>query len=390
MNKIYSLLLSILVLWSCDAKKDVSSSESVKDVVAIRASNDITGNFFVPPLVTPGEGGYIKGELIYPLDNKPTPQCHASTIVETPAGMVAAFFAGTREKDPDVGIRVSRLENGKWTWPEEVANGVQNKDLRYPTWNPVLFQPKDGPLMLFYKVGPDPRTWWGMLITSNDHGKTWSTPVKLGEDKKIGHLLGPVKNKPVQLEDGTLLCPSSTEIKDADGDTRWMVHFELTKDVGKTWEVIGPINDGKTFDAIQPSVLFYEGNRMQVLCRTREDVISQSWSDDGGRTWSEMTATSLPNPNSGTDAVTLKDGRQLLIYNHTTREGEEPKGRNMLNLAISEDGVAWKPVMTLENEPAEAGYSYPAIIQSADGMVHMTYTYKRQSVKYVVVDPSKL
>src|SRR5690606_13954311 len=109
MNKIYSLLLSILVLWSCDAKKDVSSSESVKDVVAIRASNDITGNFFVPPLVTPGEGGYIKGELIYPLDNKPTPQCHASTIVETPAGMVAAFFAGTREKDPDVGIRVSRL-----------------------------------------------------------------------------------------------------------------------------------------------------------------------------------------------------------------------------------------------------------------------------------------
>ncbi len=392
MNKqVYSILLSIAVLCSCDGRKDSTSNDSVKNAESkvIRTSNDVTGNFYVPPLATPGEGAYLKGELIYPLDNKPTPQCHASTIVETPAGMVAAFFAGTREKDPDVGIRVSRLENGKWTWPEEVANGVQNKDLRYPCWNPVLFQPEDGPLMLFYKVGPDPRTWWGMLMTSADHGKTWSKPVTLGEDKTIGHLLGPVKNKPVQLADGSLLCPSSTEHKDENGDIRWMVHFEITKDMGKTWEVVGPINDGQAFDAIQPSVLFHEGNRLQVLCRTRQDVVSQSWSDDGGRTWSEMTATALPNPDSGTDAVTLQDGRQLLIYNHTTKKGEEPKGRNMLNLAISDDGIEWKPVMTLENKPADAGYSYPAIIQSSDGLVHITYTYVRESVKYVVVDPAK-
>ncbi|MCM4153767.1 sialidase [Arenibacter sp. N53] len=373
------------MIFSCKnkAEKNIITEET-------KSSNDITGNFTLPPLSQPGQGAYLSGELIYPLDNKPTPECHASTIVETPFGLVSAFFAGTHEKNPDVGIRISRMVDGKWTWPEEVVNGVQNDTLRYPLWNPVLFQPKEGPLLLFYKEGPDPRTWWGMLMTSPDGGKTWSKPEKMGTDEKIGHLLGPIKNKPIQLADGTIISPTSTEIKLEDGDVDWMVHFEISKDNGKTWEVVGPINDGKEFDAIQPSILSYPNGKMQVLCRTRQNVISQSWSEDQGRTWSKMTATELPNPNSGTDAVTLKDNRQLLIYNHTTKEGEEPKGRNMINLAISDDGINWKPVMTLENVPAESGYSYPAIIQTTDGLVHITYTYVRQSVKHVVIDPKQL
>ena len=382
---VYFLPVLTFLIFSCKnkAEKNIITEET-------KSGNDITGNFTLPPLAQPGQGAYLSGELIYPLDNKPTPECHASTIVESPFGLVSAFFAGTHEKNPDVGIRVSRMVDGKWTWPEEVVNGVQNDTLRYPLWNPVLFQPAEGPLLLFYKEGPDPRTWWGMLMTSPDGGKTWSKPEKMGTDEKIGHLLGPVKNKPIQLKDGTIISPTSTEIKLEDGDVDWMVHFEISKDNGKTWEVVGPINDGKEFDAIQPSILTYPNGKMQVLCRTRQNVISQSWSDDHGRTWSKMKATELPNPNSGTDAVTLKDNRQLLIYNHTTKEGEEPKGRNMLNLAISDDGINWKPVMTLENVPAESGYSYPAIIQTADGLVHITYTYVRQSVKHVVIDPKKL
>ena len=381
----YFLTALTFMIFSCKNK-----TEKTATTEELKSGNDITGNFTLPPLSQPGQGAYLSGELIYPLDNKPTPECHASTIVETPTGLVSAFFAGTHEKNPDVGIRVSRMVDGKWTWPEEVANGVQNDTLRYPLWNPVLFQPKEGPLLLFYKEGPDPRTWWGMLMTSSDGGITWSKPEKMGTDEKIGHLLGPVKNKPIQLEDGTIISPSSTEIKLEDGDVDWMVHFEISKDNGKTWEVVGPINDGKEFDAIQPSILTYPNGKMQVLCRTRQNVISQSWSEDQGQTWSKMTATELPNPNSGTDAVTLKDNRQLLIYNHTTKEGEEPKGRNMINLAISDDGINWKPVMTLENVPAESGYSYPAIIQTSDGLVHITYTYVRQSVKHVVIDPKQL
>jgi predicted neuraminidase len=379
---------------SCASKSTVDTASTD---VSSEQPNDITGKFFLPPLAKPGEGAYVHGELIYPLDDKPTPECHASTIVETPSGFVSAFFAGTREKHEDVGIRVSRLESGKWTRPVEVVNGVQDANLRYPTWNPVLFMPKDGPLMLFYKVGPDPRTWWGMLMTSNDDGKTWSKPVRMGKDPKVGDLLGPVKNKPIQLADGTIICPSSTEARIEEGDGTaendkllWKVHFEVTRDLGKTWEVIGPINDGIEFDAIQPSILEYGNGKLQILCRTRQKVVSESWSEDNGKTWGPMSATSLPNPNAGTDAVTLKDGRQLLIYNHTTRDGAEPNGRNMLNLAISSDGKEWKPVMTLENVTADSGYSYPAIIQASDGSVHMTYTYLRESVKYVVVDPAKL
>lgn len=382
----YAVILLSLSILSCknkDSKETIQGSEPVQ-------IKEITGNFKLPPLAKPGEGALVSAELIYGLDNKPTPECHSSSLVETPSGLLVTFFAGTHENNPDVGIRTSRLVDGEWSWPEEVADGVENDTLRYPTWNPVLFQPKEGPLYLFYKVGPDPTTWWGMLKTSDDDGVTWSEAIKLGHDGKIGHLLGPVKNKPIQLENGTIINPSSTEIKDEDGDVKWMVHFEISKDNGKTWEVVGPINDGIEFDAIQPSVLTYPDGKLQVLCRTRQDVIVESWSEDNGETWSKVSATSLPNPNSGTDAVTLKDGRQLLIYNHTTKKGEEPNNRNMLNLAISDDGKNWKPVMTLESKPAKSGYSYPAIIQTSDGLVHATYTYMRESVKHVVIDSSKL
>ena len=340
----------------------------------------------IPDLAEPGQAGYVKGELIYPLDDKPTPECHASTIVETASGLVAAWFGGKHEQNPDVGIWLSRHDGKAWSKPVQVADGVQSPEKRHPCWNPVLFEPKDGPLMLFYKVGPSPSRWWGMRKTSDDAGKTWSEPRKLGESERLGdpnpNLIGPVKNKPIQLADGSLLCGSSSQHQG------WRIHFERTRDLGKTWQVVGPINDGKTFGAIQPTILSCPGGRLQVLCRSQQGVIAQSWSADGGRTWSEMTATSLPNPNAGIDAVTLADGRQLLVYNHTTRKGEFPTGRNMLNVAVSTDGKDWTPVLTLEREKGE--YSYPAVIQAADGKVHATYTYRRRSVKHVVLDPGKL
>ncbi len=341
----------------------------------------------IPLITVAGQSGYLSGEFIYPLDDTPTPECHASTVAEVDGGLLAAWFGGRHEGYPDVGIWVSRYVDSSWTEPVEVADGVQSDTLRYPCWNPVLFQPESGPLMLFYKVGPDPRNWWGMLKTSRDGGKTWSEASKLGMGP-LGHLIGPVKNKPVQLEDGSILCPSSTEVREPGKDDVWMVHFELTKDLGKTWQVIGPINDGQKFDAIQPSILFYRGGKMQILCRTKQGVIAQSWSNDNGKTWDEMTPTWLPNPNAGTDAVTLKDGRQLLVYNHTLRSGDFPAVRNMLNVAVSYDGIEWIVVMTLERKKEE--FSYPAVIQASDGMVHITYTFMRKTIKHVVVDPEKL
>ena len=358
--------------------------------------------FNLPPVAEAGRGALIAAEQIFSIANKPTKECHASTIVETPTGLVAAWFGGTREKDPDVGIWLSRMEGAQWSEPTEVVNGVQSMNLRYACWNPVLFQPDEGPLMLFYKVGPNPRDWWGMLTTSEDGGLSWSWPTKLGEDFAVGHLLGPVKNKPIQLEDGAILCPSSSEVDVEGGNGFWRVHFELTRDFGKTWDVIGPINDGIEFDAIQPSILTYANGDMQVLCRTQQAVVSQSWSGDGGRSWGAMTGTELPNPSAGTDAITLKDGRQLLVYNHSSRN--ELNGtigtRALLNVAISNDGEHWKPVVTLEKltEKAPLGtdrrhwgeFSYPAVIQANDGRVHISYTYNREGVKHVVLDPKQL
>jgi hypothetical protein len=117
--------------------------------------------------------------------------------------------------------------------------------------------------------------------------------------------------------------------------------------------------------------------------RTKNAKVFRTVSHDQGSTWSNVVLTDLPNPNSGTDAVTLKDGRHLLIYNHT------PKGRSPLNLAISKDGLVWEAALVLEDEP-KAEFSYPAIIQSADGLVHITYTWKRKLAKHVVIDPSKI
>ena len=321
----------------------------------------------------------VKSEFIF--ETAPFPSCHASTIVETKSGLVAAWFGGTAERNPDVCIYVSRNENGKWTAPVAVADGVGFATNRLPTWNPVLFQPKNGPLFLFYKVGPKPADWWGMMTTSTDDGKTWSKPTRLPDG-----ILGPIKNKPVQLANGDILCGSSTE-----GDGGWRVHFERTSDFGKTWTTTPPVNDGKEIGAIQPSILFHKDGRLEAIGRTRNDKIFQVWSDDVGATWGKMMLTDLPNPDSGTDAVTLRDGRQLLVYNHNVRTGSNNKGRSPLNVAVSGDGNNWQAALVLENDPnAPNGFAYPAMIQTSDSLVHITYTWERKRIKHVVIDPAKL
>lgn len=321
------------------------------------------------PAAAPANPAMRTQEFIY--EQAPFPSCHASTLVETRDGILAAWFGGTHENHPDVGIWMARRDKRGWSQVTEVANGVQASGERFPCWNPVLYQAPRGALLLFYKVGPSPSTWWGMLKRSTDGGRTWSAAERLPDG-----ILGPIKNKPVLLKDGTLLAPSSSE------DAGWRVHMESTRDLGKSWQKSAPLNDAAEFGAIQPSVLVYPSGKIQILCRSRQRRITESWSTDGGKSWSPMQATNLPNPNSGTDAVMLKDGRALLVYNHTER------GRSPLNIALSTDGKLWKTALTLEDQSGE--YSYPAVIQTADGLVHITYTWKRQRIKYVVVDPRLL
>jgi predicted neuraminidase len=318
----------------------------------------------------------VRSEFIY--ETPPTPQCHASTIVETPAGLVAAWFGGEHEKHPDVKIWVARHGGTQWTAPVAVADGIQADGTHLPTWNPVLFLPRGGPLLLFYKVGPSPSEWWGMVMSSSDNGETWSKPRRLPDG-----LLGPIKDKPVQLKDGTIVAGSSTE---NDG---WRVHMERSSDGGQTWSATPPLNDGKTIAAIQPTLLMPGGNTLQALGRTRSNRIFTTESTDGGKTWTPLTLTDLPNPNAGIDAVTLADGRYLLVYNHTTQSKDGERG--VLNVAVSRDGKAWDAALVLEDDRAAPnGFSYPAVIQTSDGLVHITYTWERTRVRHVVIDPAKL
>jgi len=312
----------------------------------------------------------VASEFIF--ENAPFKQCHASTIIELKDGsLMTAWFGGSHESNKDVEIWVSDKKDGSWTAPVSIANGIINDSLRYACWNPVLFRTKDG-ISLYYKVGPNPREWWGMFIRSTDEGKSWSAPEKLPDG-----ILGPIKNKPVTLASGVILSPSSIETKTEE----WHAHIERSTDDGKTWEKIA-IDPQSPAKVIQPTLLLYPEGRIQALLRSNQNYIMESWSADEGKTWSPLAKTNVLNPNSGIDAVTLSSGLRVLIYNPLESGKDWVNGRNKLNVAVSIDGKNWKDVAVLEDQPT-GEFSYPAIIQTSDKAVHVVYTANRKSIKHV-------
>jgi predicted neuraminidase len=304
-------------------------------------------------------------------EKAPFPSCHASTLVEPEKGrLLAAWFGGKDEGANDVKIWAAAFDGKAWSAPEVVAD-----EPGYPCWNPVLFRSKAGTLFLFYRAGPSPMSWTTYVRRSADGGKTWA-----GAEAMPAGLLGPIKNKPVEVKPGVLLAPTSVESYKA-----WCAWVERSADDGKTWRRCGPIRvPGKPHGLIQPTLLPTRAGIILALCRSRGiGAVCRAESKDGGETWSDAAPTELPNPNSGIDGVTAKDGDLYLVYNHTRA------GRSPLNLARSaDDGKTWKPVATLEDAPGE--FSYPAIIQSADGRLHVAYTWNRRHVKHVSFAPASL
>lgn len=300
------------------------------------------------------------------------PSAHASTIEELENGdIIAAWFGGTHERHPDVSIYTSIKTVSGWSSPKKVATGYQSDTLSYPTWNPVLFK-TNNKLFLFYKIGPSPSTWWGAYKISTDHGKTWSEKKMLPED-----ILGPIKNKPIQLKNGRIVSPSSEELQDGE---IWKAHMEISDDYGKTWRKV-PVNENSAYKVIQPSIVQLQNGNLKAFFRSDQDAVLESTSIDNGETWSDFSKSELANPNSGIDAVSLINGGFLMVYNPMASGDDWWEGRSKLYLAYSKDGEHWQDILKLENQE-KGEYSYPAIIQTENGEIYITYTYDREKIKY--------
>lgn len=320
----------------------------------------------------------LKDEFLY--ETTSFPECHSATMAEAANGdLVATYFGGTKERNPDVCIWVSRLEKGKqeWTKPQLVADGVLSDTLRKACWNPVVYQMPDKTLRIFFKIGSSVSDWSGWQCSSKDNGKTWSRRMPLEEG-----FLGPVKNKPV-LSKGRIICPTSVE------KGGWRLYFELSDDNGKTyWKTDFVPADSGMF-AIQPAVVFLPDGRLAALARTRNRHVAVTYSSDNGSTWSKLELLPLFNNNSGLDAVTLSSGSHLLICNDWEIEKDKQKGaRTPLTLMISQDGIHYEKLMTIEDSPVSQ-YSYPSIIETKDHHVHLIYTWRRQRIKHVEIDLSR-
>ena len=339
-------------------------------------------------------GAQPKRELIFQPGSQPFASSHASTLVELSSGnLMAAWFGGTAEGEPDVAIWGAIRAGNNWSTPVELA-----REPHVPCWNPVLFHTpralhtKNKRLWLYYKFGPSPETWTAARKYSDDEGSTWSA----AEHLPAG-LVGPVRAKPLVLSDGTIVAGSSTE-----SYTSWAVRIERSSDGGSTWARIGPIVlppklDSKAAEEvsaaqnpnpgdspqrrglIQPSVVSLGGAHLRLYARSTTETARICIADsyDNGLTWTHARTIDVPNPNSGIDVVALKDGRLVLIYNNTIT------GRTPLNLAVSTDGEHFRMFSTLEDKPGE--YSYPAIIQTSTGDLEITYTWERRSIAHVHV-----
>ncbi|MFB3816715.1 MAG: exo-alpha-sialidase [Candidatus Methylomirabilales bacterium] len=327
------------------------------------------------------------------------PSCHAATVVEAaPGRLLAAWFAGTHEGHPDVAIWMSAREGGAWEKPIRIAD-----DPSVSHFNPVLFRDARGTVWLFYKVGPSVPAWTGVYLRSADAGRTWTAPLALPAG-----LTGPAKNKPITLSNGDILCGASAETWRS-----WACWLEISTDGGARWSRHGPITapgaggydaaGGQLVSAvwddasatllvpqnfpgvIQPAIWEYAPGRLKLLMRATRQVgyVCSATSEDYGRTWSPAAATAVPNPNSGLDAVRLRDGRIVLVCNPAA------EGRTPLSVLVSEDnGETWGRRVDLET--GEGEYSYPSVIQARDGRVHIVATWRRERICHYTLEPEEL
>ena len=301
-------------------------------------------------------------------DQRPFAQCHASSLALLPGDRVlAAWFGGTREKHPDVGIWGAVREGGAWSAPVRFAKVRES-----PHWNPVLWAPSGEDVQLYFKVGDSISRWETWLATSRDGGRSFSPPHELVPGDRGGR--GPVKNKPLRLADGTWLAPASLETR-----TSWDAFVDRSEDGGRSWKARPLVARGAVAGkgVIQPGLWGSSSGRVHMLLRSTCGRVCRSDSTDGGVTWSAVYPTELPHNNSGLDVVRLASGALVLVCNPVSGNWA---ARSPLSILVSEDdGASWPRRLDLES--GEGEYSYPAVVAAGDN-VAVTYTWRRERIAY--------
>lgn len=309
----------------------------------------------------------IEQSFIITEDNKPTPSCHASSIVKFKNKFYTTWFGGTGESKPDVTIWLATSFDGvEWSVPKDMS---EIKNIAH--WNPVLFA-KDETIYLYYKIGLHPDDWTTYVRESND-GENWSTEKIMIEGDKLGR--GPVKNKPIELSNGSVLAPASIEYKNGLTDC----FVDISKDM-KNWKRGKNVHSRLFVEKIQPALVESEKGVVRMYIRTNRGRIYESISKNYGEKFGKAKPIGLLNNNSGLDVAINSKGVIGLIHNPN---GENWGERSPLIIAFPFDkGKTWTKKVTIESEPGE--YSYPAIIADGESF-RMTYTYNRSLIRYAKV-----
>ncbi|KAF7195430.1 hypothetical protein HII31_03322 [Pseudocercospora fuligena] len=353
-----------------------------------------------------------------------TPQCHASNLLILDNGdMLCVWFGGTQEGKPDISIYLSRKTQGSKSWSK--AERV-TFDTTRSEQNPVLFQTPSGELWLLYtsqNLGDQDSAIVKKQV-SHDRGVSWSAPEILFPESGTF-----IRQPVVILEDGTWTIPTF-KCRSEPG-TRWVGNddisaIRISRDEGKTWTEKEVPN---SFGAVHMNIRQLKDKSYLALYRSRwADFIHKSTSPNG-IDWSEPVPTTIPNPNAGICFDVLPSGRVLAVYNHSSRLNAQGRREGLyddiaaaddvrknqaskhagkeafwgaprapLCLAWSDDsGVSWKHRILEEGD----GYcmtnnseqklnrelSYPSMVLGEDGLVHIAFTFWRQGIKYVQLDP---
>jgi predicted neuraminidase len=332
-------------------------------------------------LIAPGESTPLRRES-WVTPSQHAASVHSSAICTLPSGdLLAVWYGGSREGAADVALFTARLPAGAPTWTapvmvvdralaaSELARSVRKLG------NAVIFPDGRGLVWMVY-VSVSMGGWSGSSLnvkTSRDDGRTWSDSRRLTLAPFL-NLSTLVRNKPILAADGRIGLPVYHELA-----------FKLPQILWLTPGADGSVKEYRirTLPAknglIQPALVALGADRVLMVLRdrSRERRMRTAYSDDNGWTWSEPIVSALPNPDSALDALRLRDGRILLVYNHAA------SGRENLQLAISADaGRTWRPGPQIE-AAVRKEYSYPALLEAPDGRIHLTYTWERQRIKHV-------